>query len=103
MRLVTRDRSTGLRRGPIRYPDGHPPVPSGCRWCGVPDRQHARRWSGAVGWHPWTPPTPAQALARMRARRATRTAPQTDSPTTDAPAEDSPREVDTTNLTRSTR
>ncbi|SCG08141.1 MULTISPECIES: hypothetical protein [unclassified Streptomyces] len=27
-----RDEATGMLRGHIRYPDGHPPVPYGCRW-----------------------------------------------------------------------
>lgn len=72
MTLVTRDPATGLRRGPVRYPDGHPPVPSGCRWCGIEHRRHAGRWSAAVGWHAWNAPTSAQVLARMRARRAAR-------------------------------
>lgn len=72
MTLVTRDPATGLRRGPVRYPDGRPPVPSGCRWCGVEHRRHGRRWSDASGWHTWTAPTSAQVLARMRARRAAR-------------------------------
>lgn len=72
MSLVTRDRATGLRRGPIRFPNGRPPVPSGCRWCGIERRRHAGRWSGAVGWHGWAPPTAAQTLARMKARRAAR-------------------------------
>ncbi|MCC9686929.1 hypothetical protein [Streptomyces sp. MNU103] len=72
MTLVTRDPVTGLRRGPVRYPDGRPPVPSGCRWCGIEHRRHAGRFSYAVGWHPWTAPTSAQVLARMKARRAAR-------------------------------
>lgn len=28
-----------------------------------------QRWTQAAGWHPWTEPTDAQRLARMRARR----------------------------------
>lgn len=72
MTLVTRDPLTGLRRGPVRYPDGHPPVPSGCRWCGAEQGGHGRRWSDAAGWHTWTAPTSAQVLARMKARRAAR-------------------------------
>jgi hypothetical protein len=67
--LVTTDPATGLRRGPIRHPDGKPPQPSGCRWCGTPQRQHARGWVAAAGLHPWVQPTPVQILARMRARR----------------------------------
>ncbi|RKN61908.1 hypothetical protein D7231_32065 [Streptomyces klenkii] len=48
--------------------------PSGCRWCGIPKRPHARRWTAAAGWHAWQAPTDAQILARMRARRARRLA-----------------------------
>lgn len=67
MTLVTRDSVTGLRRSGIHHPDGHPPVPSSCRWCGVEERCHGQRW---------TPPTTAQIKARMLARRAARTNPK---------------------------
>ncbi|WP_431980061.1 hypothetical protein [Streptomyces qinglanensis] len=46
------------------------PTPSGCQHCGVEQRSHARRWTEAAGWHPWTAPTQEQMKARMRARRA---------------------------------
>jgi hypothetical protein len=46
------------------------PEPNSCRWCGIGQRDHARRWSRAVGWHEWVEPTPAQRRARMSARRA---------------------------------
>jgi hypothetical protein len=72
MTLVTTDPATGLRRGPIRYPDGRPPVPSGCRWCGTQRGHHGSSWSRAVGLHRWEKPTDKQVLARMRARRAAR-------------------------------
>lgn len=72
MTLVTRDPATGLRRNPIRYRDGHPPVPSGCRWCGAAERVHGQRWKSSAGWHTWEQPTSAQILARMRARRTAR-------------------------------
>lgn len=72
MPLVTRDPATGLRRNPIRYRDGHPPVPSGCRWCGADEYGHAQRWKPGHGWHTWEQPTDAQTLARMRARRNAR-------------------------------
>jgi len=72
MSLVTRDPATGLRRGPIIYPDGRPPVPSGCRWCGAGQYGHARRHAPGHGWHTWEQPTDAQILARMRARRNAR-------------------------------
>jgi hypothetical protein len=48
------------------------PNPSGCRWCGVDEREHASRWVRSVGQHLWSAPTEAQRLARMRARRAAR-------------------------------
>ncbi|MER6976028.1 hypothetical protein [Streptomyces carpinensis] len=68
MTLVTRDPVTGLRRGPIRFRDGNPPVPSGCRWCGLPESTHGRAYIASAGMHTWERPTVAQVLARMRAR-----------------------------------
>ncbi|MFD9124923.1 hypothetical protein [Kitasatospora sp. NPDC059571] len=44
-------------------------TPSACRHCGIPEREHWRRWKPGVGWHAYEPPTDAQILARMRARR----------------------------------
>lgn len=44
--------------------------PNGCTHCGIEQRLHARRWTQAAGWRQWTPPTDAQRLERMRARRA---------------------------------
>ncbi|MFE7111702.1 hypothetical protein ACFU98_29760 [Streptomyces sp. NPDC057575] len=46
----------------------HLPSPYACRWCET-DRQPA-----ACRGHLWAPPTQKQILARMRARRANRTA-----------------------------
>lgn len=46
------------------------PEPGGCRWCGTAERQHASRFARSVGQHLFDAPTPAQRLARMRARRA---------------------------------
>lgn len=74
MSLVTRDPATGLRRGPVRFPDGHPPLPNGCRWCGCPSWAHGRSFIASAGMHSWTAPTHAQRLARMRARRAAKAA-----------------------------
>lgn len=70
--LVTRDPATGLRRNPIRHPDGQPPDPFGCRWCGTPQYHHGRSYNAGAGMHGWERPTNAQILARMRARRAAR-------------------------------
>ncbi|MFE3378798.1 hypothetical protein [Streptomyces anulatus] len=66
--LVTRDPGTGLRRGPVRWPDGTPPPPYGCRRCGHSAAGHG--W----GSHAWERPTNAQILARMKAREKTRRA-----------------------------
>lgn len=44
--------------------------PNGCTHCGIEARDHANRWTQAAGWHRWTPPTDAQRLERMRARKA---------------------------------
>lgn len=46
--------------------------PNGCRWCGIPERVHAQRWTPSVGWHKHEQPVDAQRLARMRDRRDTR-------------------------------
>ncbi|GAA3691675.1 hypothetical protein GCM10022420_090700 [Streptomyces iranensis] len=45
------------------------PAPSGCRWCGVDEREHMQRWKPPVGWHKWEPPTLEQRKERMKARR----------------------------------
>ncbi|MFC3986499.1 hypothetical protein [Streptosporangium jomthongense] len=46
------------------------PAPSGCRWCGLEEREHFQRWKSPVGWHVWTEPTSDQRKERMRERRA---------------------------------
>lgn len=43
-------------------------TPSGCRYCGIAERPHARQWTEEVGWHSWTQPTTEQIKDRMRAR-----------------------------------
>ncbi|MFI6497143.1 hypothetical protein [Nonomuraea typhae] len=43
--------------------------PSGCRWCGLAQRDHFTRWSRSVGWHGYSPPTQDQIKQRMKARR----------------------------------
>ena len=67
-----RDERTGMVRGLIRWPDGNPPNPSGCRWCGADEYGHFRRFLPRRGFHAWKAPTQAQILARMRARRRAR-------------------------------
>ncbi len=72
MTLVTRDPATGLRHSGIRHPNGQPPTPFGCRWCGTDQHGHGHTWTPSVGMHAWERPTNAQILARMQARRHTR-------------------------------
>jgi hypothetical protein len=50
------------------------PEPGGCRWCGVPEREHLQQWKPPVGWHVWENPTQEQRKARMLARAAERKA-----------------------------
>jgi hypothetical protein len=40
----------------------------GCRWCGVEQRYHFRRWHRMIGLHRWVKPTDQQRLARVMAR-----------------------------------
>jgi hypothetical protein len=49
--------------------------PSGCRWCGIDQRKHARRWKSPAGWHQWEQPTQQQIKDRMNARRTERNRP----------------------------
>lgn len=44
-------------------------TPNGCRWCGVTEREHYRRWKLPAGWHQWEPPTDEQRKSRMLERR----------------------------------
>lgn len=46
-----------------------PTTPNGCRWCGLPEREHYRQWKQPVGWHSWAAPTDGQRKERMLARR----------------------------------
>ncbi|MFF4900523.1 hypothetical protein [Streptomyces sp. NPDC001068] len=69
----TRCRTCGLDHGPVRHPDGTPPHPYGCRWCGIEPAEHRQRRTAAAGLHAWARPTNVQILARMRARRAAHT------------------------------
>ncbi|MGC4947778.1 hypothetical protein ACLQ2N_16475 [Streptomyces sp. DT224] len=61
--FLTRDPATGLRRGPIRWPDGEPPSTYGCRWCGHDAIDHQDID------HNWEWPTVAQMHARTKARQ----------------------------------
>lgn len=42
------------------------PMPLGCRWCGVEERDHARRYVPGHSWHSWAHPTGPQISARLR-------------------------------------
>lgn len=72
--LTRTDPVTGMRHGYIRYRDGHPPTPFGCRWCGIASDQH---WGGGCipgRPHNFAMPTPTQIKLRMIARRKNRKA-----------------------------
>lgn len=62
-----------MLHGHIRWPDGSPATPFGCRWCGIEESGHGRRWMPGHGMHSWERPTEAQIKARMLARRNART------------------------------
>lgn len=71
--LLKVDASTGLRRSPVRHPDGSPPPSDGCRWCGTGFWHHRMPlYAGSVGLHEWARPTQAQVAARGKARKAAR-------------------------------
>lgn len=53
------------------YPN-EPHPPSGCRWCGLIERDHFQRWHQDAKWHFWTPPTQTQIKQRMHGRRHAR-------------------------------
>lgn len=61
-------------------------VPSGCAHCGLDRRAHVCRWIAPVGWHTYAPPSQAQILVRMLARRAARTPDSTTAPDGPHPA-----------------
>ena len=67
-----RDAATGMLHGHIRWPNGSAPTPFGCRWCGIEQGGHGRRWMPGKGMHGWERPTERQILARMTARRNAR-------------------------------
>jgi hypothetical protein len=46
--------------------------PSACGHCGVPKREHFRRWTTEAKWHPHVEPTQQQIKERMQARRTVR-------------------------------
>jgi hypothetical protein len=43
-------------------------IPEGCRWCGIPYREHAQNWVKSKGWHGWEAPTKKQVRARIQAK-----------------------------------
>ncbi|MFC9681336.1 hypothetical protein [Streptomyces sp. NPDC056948] len=66
--------TTGIAHGYVRWPEGRPPIPFGCRWCGTQQGHHGRSYMRGRGMHGWEQPTQAQIKARMLARRAARKA-----------------------------
>lgn len=48
------------------------PNPHGCRYCGDDEYHHGQQWHQTAGLHHYEPPTPAQILDRMKARRASK-------------------------------
>ena len=48
------------------------PNPNGCRHCGDDEIHHGWQWDPSAGLHQWQPPTQAQILDRMKARRASK-------------------------------
>lgn len=67
-----RNVEAGIAHGWVRWPDGTPPTPYGCRWCGIEQGGHGRRWIPGKGMHAWERPTERQIKARMLARRNAR-------------------------------
>ncbi|MFE9127006.1 hypothetical protein ACFYOF_16575 [Streptomyces sp. NPDC007148] len=55
----------------VRWPQGQPPTPFGCRWCGIAG-PHGWQYLPKRGYHQWEQPTERQILARMKARREAR-------------------------------
>lgn len=72
--FLHRDLDTGMAHGNVRWPEGQPPAPFGCRWCGAEQRFHGRRNLRGRNSHGWVQPTQAQIKARMLARRNARKA-----------------------------
>ncbi|MFI0268619.1 hypothetical protein [Streptomyces luteogriseus] len=66
--------ATGIAHGYVRWPDGRPATPFGCRWCGTQQSHHGRSYMRGRGMHGWEQPTQAQIKARMVARRNARKA-----------------------------
>lgn len=68
------DGTASIRFGNVRWPDGRPPTPFGCRWCGDERGHHGHQYLRGRGIHVWEQPTREQIKARMLARRAARKA-----------------------------
>lgn len=90
--FLYQDCDTGMAHGNVRWPEGQPPTPFGCRWCGTEQRFHGRRSLRGRNSHRWVQPTQAQIKARMLARRNARKAvcrcPEDDEPRPFAPVFD---------------
>lgn len=48
------------------------PTPMACRWCGIPEREHAQSWVKGHGYHSWVQPTRKQINARLAVKLARR-------------------------------
>lgn len=49
--------------------NSHTDSPNGCKWCGIEERSHYRRWKPPTGLHLWEAPTDEQRKNRMTTRR----------------------------------
>jgi hypothetical protein len=51
----------------MRFGADAPPMPEGCRWCGMSYGGHVQLWVPSVKYHSYAPPTRVQLIARKRA------------------------------------
>lgn len=47
-----------------------PPLPEGCRWCGMIKQEHGTAWVPSKKWHTYGTPTTEQIQARTLARHS---------------------------------